>query len=113
MSGISTHVLDLTLGRPAVDVAVLLERADGGTWEEVAQSVTDADGRVKSLLPSSETLRNGHYRLGFATGEYFRRQGIGSFHPYIEIDFDVTDAAQHYHVPLLVTPHSYSTYRGS
>jgi 5-hydroxyisourate hydrolase len=113
MSGISTHVLDLALGRPAVGVHVRLERDEGGVWRELARGATDADGRVKSLLPVGEPLQAGRFRLGFETGSYFRALGSGSFHPYIEIAFEVRDGREHYHVPLLVTPHSYSTYRGS
>jgi 5-hydroxyisourate hydrolase len=113
MSGISTHVLDLTLGKPAVGVHVRLEREDDGVWREVARGETDADGRIKSLLPPGEPLQSGRFRLGFETGAYFRSLGSGCFHPYIEIAFEVRDAGEHYHVPLLVTPHSYSTYRGS
>ncbi len=113
MIGISTHVLDLALGRPAVGVHVRLEREEGGVWGEIGRGVTDADGRVKSLLPAGESPQPGRFRLGFETGAYFRAQGSGSFHPYIEIAFEVRDTGEHYHVPLLVTPHSYSTYRGS
>jgi 5-hydroxyisourate hydrolase len=113
MSGISTHVLDLALGRPAVGVHVRLEREDGGAWREAGRGETDVDGRIRSLLPPEEPLQSGRFRLGFETGSYFRAQGSDSFHPYIEIAFEVRDAGEHYHVPLLVTPHSYSTYRGS
>jgi 5-hydroxyisourate hydrolase len=113
MSGISTHVLDLALGRPAVGVHVRLEREEGGVFRELARGVTDADGRVKSLLPVEEPPQAGRFRLSFETGAYFRAQGSGSFHPCIEITFEVQDTGEHYHVPLLVTPHSYSTYRGS
>jgi 5-hydroxyisourate hydrolase len=113
MSGISTHVLDLALGRPAAGIHVRLEHEDGGVWREVARGETDADGRVRNLLAPQESLRSGRFRLGFDTGSYFRAHGSGSFHPYIEIAFEVHDAGEHYHVPLLVTPHSYSTYRGS
>lgn len=90
-----------------------LEQEQDGQWKEVAQSQTDGDGRVRSLLPSVHELRPRRYRIGFATGEYFRAQGIASFYPYVEIAFTVDDPGQSYHVPLLVTPHSYSTYRGS
>jgi 5-hydroxyisourate hydrolase len=113
MSGISTHVLDLTLGRPAAGVVVRLDREEDGVWRKLSQQPTDADGRVKSMLPPDTTLELGRYRVGFETGSYFRAQGTNCFHPYIEIAFEVTDPAQNYHVPLLVTPHSYSTYRGS
>jgi 5-hydroxyisourate hydrolase len=113
MSGISTHVLDLTRGGPAAGVVVRLEREDGGRWRELSRGETDTDGRIKSLLPQQEPLRSGRFRLGFETASYFRAQGSGCFHPYVEIAFEVVDPTQNYHVPLLVTPHSYSTYRGS
>ena len=113
MSGISTHVLDLTLGRPAAGVTVRLERESGGVWQRLSQQQTDADGRIAKALPPDTTLETGRYRLGFETGPYFRGQGVRCLHPYIEIAFEVAEPGQNYHVPLLVTPHSYSTYRGS
>jgi 5-hydroxyisourate hydrolase len=113
MSGISTHVLDLSQGRPATGVAVRLERRDGDGWTELSRSVTDADGRVQSALSTGEGLRVGSYRLCFETGAYFRETGTNCFHPYIVVAFEVLDSAQDYHVPLLISPYSYSTYRGS
>jgi 5-hydroxyisourate hydrolase len=113
MSGISTHILDLAKGCPAGGVVVRLEREQDGHWHEVSRYQTDADGRVRSTLPTSEALQRGRYRLGFATGEYFRAQGISCFHPYIEVAFAVDDPDANYHVPLLISPYSYSTYRGS
>jgi len=113
MSGISTHVLDLTLGRPAAGVMVRLERESGGVWQRLSEQPTDVDGRIRSALPADTAVEIGRYRLGFETGSYFRAQGTSCLHPYVEIAFEVADPAQNYHVPLLVTPHSYSTYRGS
>jgi 5-hydroxyisourate hydrolase len=113
MSGISTHVLDLARGRPAAGVVVRLSKEAEGDWAEIAVGATDADGRVKNLLPSGEPLSAGRYRLRFETGEYHRVQGSGWFHPYIEVVFEVGDSAQNYHVPLLLTAYGYSTYRGS
>jgi 5-hydroxyisourate hydrolase len=113
MSGISTHVLDLMLGRPAVGITVRLERRDQGVWQRLAEQQTDADGRIKDALPPGQPLESGSYRLEFETGTWFRGQGSNCFHPYIEIQFEVADPSQHYHVPLLITPFSYSTYRGS
>jgi 5-hydroxyisourate hydrolase len=113
MSGISTHVLDLTLGRPAAGVVVRLDREEDGVWRRLSQQPTDADGRIRNLLQADVVAESGRYRLGFETGSYFRAQGTNCFHPYIEIAFEIADPAQKYHVPLLVTPHSYSTYRGS
>lgn len=111
MSGISTHILDVALGRPASGVTVRLEREEDGAWKGLSRLETDADGRIKSALPSP--LSAGRYRFGFETGAYFRSHGTNCFHPYIEITFEVVDPAQNYHVPLLISPYSYSTYRGS
>ncbi len=112
MSGITTHVLDLTLGRPARDVAVRLERADGAaSWVPLAERRTDADGRVKDLHPDAPA--RGRYRITFATGEYFGARGDATFHPEVAVTFEISDPAQHYHVPLLLSPFGYSTYRGS
>jgi 5-hydroxyisourate hydrolase len=113
MSGISTHVLDQTLGAPAAGVRVRLEREESGIWRELCAGETDADGRIRSVLPTESKLEPGRFRLGFETGAYFRAHGGDCFHPYVEIVFDVTDVSRSYHVPLLITPYSYSTYRGS
>ena len=103
---LSTHVLDAISGRPAVGVAVKLEH-DGAT---VAEDVTDADGRVRELgaLPTA-----GAYRITFATGAWFAATGQENFYPEVSIAFTVTDPAAHHHVPLLLAPYAYSTYRGS
>ena len=113
MSGISTHVLDLTRGTPAAGVVVRLSRLADGVWTEVAALVTDEDGRVKSLPEERMQLTRGQYRLHFETGEYFRRLGSSCFHPYVEVVFEIADPAENHHVPLLLTPFGYSTYRGS
>jgi 5-hydroxyisourate hydrolase len=113
MSGISTHVLDLTRGKPAAGVVVRLSREADGHWTEVSKRITGADGRVKTMLREHETLESGRYRLHFETEAYFRGQGNEAFHPFVDIAFEVRRADEHYHVPLLLTPHGYSTYRGS
>jgi 5-hydroxyisourate hydrolase len=110
--GISTHVLDTAIGRPAAGVAVTLERIDGDTWSEVTGGVTDGDGRVGGLVADAD-LAIGTYRISFGTGGYFAGRGEVSFYPEVRIDFEVHDASEHYHVPLLLSPWSYSTYRGS
>ncbi|WP_104082230.1 hydroxyisourate hydrolase [Cryobacterium sp. Y11] len=108
MSQISTHILDGALGCPAADVLVALQ-SDAGV--EIASGTTDADGRVADLGP--EHLEAGTYRLSFATGEYFGRTRRQTFYPVVSIAFSVADAEQHYHVPLLISPFAYSTYKGS
>ena len=114
MSGITTHVLDLATGSPARGVAVKLEvqMAERG-WVTLSDRVTDDDGRVRDLLAAGAKLDAGRYRLTFATGAYFAGQSRDCFHPEAAITFDVRDGAQHYHVPLLLSPFGYSTYRGS
>ena len=109
MSGITTHVLDTSRGRPAAGIAVRLER--GG--DVIGSGRTDADGRLRDLLPDGARLEAGVYRLVFDTGAYFRDAGVEAFYPSVSIDFEIHDAGQHYHVPLLLSPFGYSTYRGS
>ena len=113
MSGISTHVLDVYLGRPAAGVAVTLERNDRGAWIRLSQHTTDGDGRVKQMLPESRPLETGEYRLIFATGAYFEASGTAGLYPVVQITFEVRDSDGHYHIPLLLTANGYSTYRGS
>ncbi len=103
---ISTHVLDTARGRPAAGVAVALERAAGGAWEAVGRAVTDADGRVPRLGP----VAAGRYRLVFDTAAY---HGDDAFYPEVCVQFAVADGAGHLHLPLLLNPYGYSTYRGS
>lgn len=110
--GISTHVLNTAIGRPAEGMAVMLERIDGDEWSEVTGGTTNADGRVATLV-ADEDLRVGTWRITFGTGGYFASRAEVSFYPEVRIDFEVHDAADHYHVPLLVSPWGFSTYRGS
>ncbi|MGP4015390.1 hydroxyisourate hydrolase [Saccharopolyspora sp. 5N708] len=113
MSAITTHVLDAARGTPAAGVAVRLETAADplADWTALAEGRTDDDGRIKELGPAR--LGAGDYRLTFDTGGYFDRHGVASFYPQVQITFRITDPAQHYHVPLLLSPFAYSTYRGS
>ena len=114
MSGITTHVLDTSLGRPAAGVQVRLERVvGGGTPEVLGQGATDEDGRLRDLAPPGPALVPGDYRLVFDTGAWFRAQGLEGFYPQVSIDFELRDGLEHYHVPLLLSPFGYSTYRGS
>ena len=109
--GVSTHILDTRLGRPAAGVAVRLELSAGGTWRELARGVTDADGRVKPLL--LQLPQAGTYRVGFELAPYFAATGTDAFFPRVELEFLVRAADEHYHVPLLLSPFGYTTYRGS
>jgi 5-hydroxyisourate hydrolase len=114
VSGISTHILDTFLGRPAAGVRVVLERNDpAGSCIEVSTHVTDADGRVKQLLPKDAVLQSGQYRLTFHTQAYFDARGVQGLYPVVQVTFSVSDAEGHYHIPLLLTANGYSTYRGS
>ena len=113
MSAITTHVLDLTRGLPAQGVRIELEQKQDNKWHALASGVTDKDGRLRDLLPENAPLAPGTYRLRFHTGEYFSTSGMTALHPYIEIVFTLSEINAHYHIPLLVTPHAYSTYRGS
>ncbi|HIW45675.1 MAG TPA: hydroxyisourate hydrolase [Candidatus Yaniella excrementigallinarum] len=108
MSFVTAHVLDASLGTPATGVTITLLAADN---TEIAQAVTNDDGRVPDLGP--ETLDSGVYRITFGTGEYFARRNVETFYPSITVDFKVDANQKHYHVPLLLSPFAYSTYRGS
>ncbi len=113
MSGITTHVLDTSRGRPASGVPVLLEIREEDGWREIGRALTDDDGRVRQLLPAGSSLTPGVYRLTFDLDRYFTAREVESFYPEAAIVFHVRDAAQHHHVPLLLSPFGYSTYRGS
>jgi 5-hydroxyisourate hydrolase len=113
MSKLTTHVLDTSRGRPAEGVPVRLEIALDGMFHELSARVTDADGRVKDLLPADTPLEAATYRLTFDTGAYFTARGTTSFYPSVSILFQVRETEQHHHVPLLLNPFGYSTYRGS
>ncbi|HEX4672533.1 MAG TPA: hydroxyisourate hydrolase [Solirubrobacteraceae bacterium] len=111
MSGVTTHVLDTSRGRPAVGVPVVLARAVESGWEPLGRGATDADGRVPDLLESAP--EGGRYRLTFDTGAYFRAVGEAGFYPEVSVTFVVGPGEEHCHVPLLLSPFGYSTYRGS
>ena len=113
MSPITTHVLDTTRGRPAQGVPIRLERRDdGGAYATVGAGQTDADGRLRTLMAAG-SLTVGVYRITFDTGAYFAALGTASFYPEVSIVFTIRSAGEHYHVPLLLNPFGYSTYRGS
>jgi 5-hydroxyisourate hydrolase len=112
MSGITTHVLDTSLGKPAAGVLVALSVRDGQGFVELGRAATDGDGRVRHFLPDLP-LVIATYQLVFETAGYFRAASREAFYERVTLEFHVADAAQHYHVPLLLTPFGYTTYRGS
>ncbi len=113
MSPITTHILDTSAGRPAADVSVTLELQGPAGWQAIGGGRTDDDGRVSDLLDSAHTLVAGTYRISFEIGPYFSARGVEAFYPNAAIVFSVRAVDEHYHVPLLLNPFGYSTYRGS
>jgi 5-hydroxyisourate hydrolase len=110
---ISTHVLDMSLGRPGSGVNVTLEFHSAGSWRILGSGTTNEDGRIGSLLSEGEEPEAGVYRATFETGAYHRRRGQESLYPQVVIVFEVTNAGDHYHIPLLLDAYGYTTYRGS
>jgi 5-hydroxyisourate hydrolase len=114
MNRISTHVLDTARGKPAEDLPVRLERREAsGSWLALASARTDQDGRCGQLLSKETVLRAGLYRLTFDTAAYFAAGKIDGLYPMVEITFQVRDGESHFHIPLLLSPNGYTTYRGS
>ena len=111
--GISTHILDTSLGRPAAQVPITLAFLTNGTWTTINNAVTDPDGRCKNLLPDTQALQPGTYRIRFETSAYYKQNNLKGLYPYIEIAFTVSKGEEHYHIPLLLTANGYTTYRGS
>ena len=112
MSRITTHVLNTSRGRPAEGIKVVLCRMKIDDWEVVANGQTNTDGRIMDWAAADGALEKGIYMLRFETMDYFDKLGEPSFYPFVEIHFEIT-ADSHYHVPLLLNPYGYSTYRGS
>jgi 5-hydroxyisourate hydrolase len=112
MSQITTHILDTTKGKPAAGVTITLLQQVGDNWQEIASGATNSDGRIADLLPREKQLELGVYKIKFDTQEYFAQDSTANFYPFVEIVFTVA-ATEHYHVPLLLNPFGYSTYRGS
>lgn len=112
MSQLTTHILDTTKGKPAQGVAIVLFRQEKDIWKQVVSGVTNADGRIPNLLNKDVLLEPDTYKLKFETKEYFEKQGIQTFYPFIEITFTIT-GSEHYHIPLLLNPFGYTTYRGT
>jgi 5-hydroxyisourate hydrolase len=110
--GLSTHILDTALGKPAAGVALVLSRETSDGWSEVGRGLTDADGRCRTLL-GERALEQATYKLRFETAPYIAAQKMTGLYPYVEIVFMVADPSQHYHIPLLLAANGYTTYRGS
>jgi 5-hydroxyisourate hydrolase len=114
---LTTHVLDTMRGKPGAGIRIELNAFDaGGAARRLADAVTNADGRTDAPLLSGDAMKSGRYELLFHVGEYFRRAGVAGEPPFLDVvpvRFAITDAAAHYHVPLLASPWSYTTYRGS
>ena len=116
MAGLTTHVLDLARGRPASGVTVELFARKGGALTSVSRTKTNADGRSPEPLLGAGQMAPGAYQLEFHVGDYFRETGLGAHPPFLDIvpvAFAIGDPNAHYHVPLLISPYGYSTYRGS
>ncbi|WP_309641314.1 2-oxo-4-hydroxy-4-carboxy-5-ureidoimidazoline decarboxylase [Flavobacterium sp.] len=112
VSQITTHVLDTAVGLPGKDISIRLQSKQNGIWQTIAQGITNSDGRIPDLLPQEKNLKPDIYKMVFDTGNYYQQQNLKTFYPEVEIQFSTFDES-HYHVPLLVNPFGYSTYRGS
>jgi 5-hydroxyisourate hydrolase len=112
MSKITTHILDTSKGKPAEGVTIILYHGSNDMWQEISRTKTNNDGRAPELAHQEHSAREGIFKLRFETKDYFDKSRIATFYPYVEIIFEVI-AGEHYHVPLLLNPFGYSTYRGS
>ena len=112
VSQVTTHVLDTSIGKPGKNISIRLKQQTNGAWTTLCQGITNADGRIGDLLPQNRNIKPGDYKMNFDTGSYFESNKVEGFYPSVEIDFTVFDDS-HYHVPLLINPFGYSTYRGS
>jgi 5-hydroxyisourate hydrolase len=110
---LTIHALDTTAGKPAVGLSVVVAMRENNAWKELASGQTNDAGRIAQLLPSDSRLAAGVYRVTFATGKYFAERGIKTFYPEVPVIFEVTDPNAHHHLPLILSPHGYSTYRGN
>lgn len=109
---ITTHVLDTARGRPAAGMAIQLFIQQDGQWQPLAKGQTNSDGRITDWLDESQR-RTGHYRVDFATGDWYSARGETCFYPQVQVEFNITAANEHHHIPLLISPFGFSTYRGS
>ena len=113
MSQITTHVLDTAIGIPAQGIPLSLSQWNDNEWTLLSKGTTNSDGRVGELLADDVVLEAGRYKVLFNTEDYFKKQSVEAFYPYVEVVFDIGGDGQHYHIPLLLAPFAYSTYRGS
>ena len=110
---LSVHVLNLQDGLPSPDLNVTLEKQNGATWQTLNQGVTNEQGRITGLYPEGKALEKGTYRVTFKTGDCFKKHDTASFFPEVPVIFNVDGSVPHYHIPLLLSPYGFSTYRGS
>lgn len=110
---LSVHVLNTQDGLPSADVEVTLEQEKNGAWVALSTAKTNQAGRITGLYPEGKALEKGKYRVTFKTGDWFKKRGIESFFPEIPVVFSIDGKLAHYHIPLLLSPYGYSTYRGS
>ncbi len=113
MSQITTHVLDSSRGLPAQGIQIELFKQSTEGWQSLAKGMTNQDGRVADFLPADLILEAASYRMHFATKNYLQKHVDKAFYPYVDVVFELTGDGEHYHIPLLLSPYAYSTYRGS
>ena len=110
---LSVHVLNLENGLPSAGVSVTLEQQVGDHWQALSKGVTNQQGRIAELFPANRSMTPGEYRVVFKTGDYYKKANRETFFPEVPVIFQVKQADQHYHIPLLLSPYGFSTYRGS
>jgi 5-hydroxyisourate hydrolase len=110
---LAIHALNTTTGKPAIGLDVTLERKLGNDWEVLGRGRTDDQGLREDLYPRAKPFQAGIYRLIYDTGAYFKGQGVKTFFPWVEVAFEIEKIDEHYHIPILLNPYGYSTYRGS
>ncbi|MEP6746168.1 MAG: hydroxyisourate hydrolase [Bacteroidota bacterium] len=112
MSQVTTHVLDTANGKPAAGISIILHQQVKNEWVQIANGITNKDGRIGDLLQTDQVLPAGIYKMDFATKDYFDQVGSKGFYPVVTVTFEIT-SGEHYHIPLLLSPFGYTTYRGS
>jgi 5-hydroxyisourate hydrolase len=110
---LSVHVLNLDNGLPSANVKVVLEAQQNDKWTEINSATTDEEGRISELYPKDASLQKGVYKVTFKTGDWFRQKNERSFFPEVPVVFVIDGSLEHYHIPLLISPYGYSTYRGN